>query len=84
MTSLDHTGWQPPDSCVPRTSICKPCPPSSLHRTSWITNSPGLPYPPTSVSLANNHLVSALPLWRIPPPFFFASWFQFPALFTQL
>ncbi|MED6280445.1 hypothetical protein CHARACLAT_011095 [Characodon lateralis] len=61
MTLLDHAGWQPPDSCVPRTSICEPCPPSSLHCTSWITNSPGLPYPPTSVSPANNHLVSQTP-----------------------
>ncbi|MED6246932.1 hypothetical protein ATANTOWER_026436, partial [Ataeniobius toweri] len=35
IASLDHTGWQPPDSFVPWISFCEPCPPSSIHCTNF-------------------------------------------------
>ncbi|KAK5616687.1 hypothetical protein CRENBAI_000519 [Crenichthys baileyi] len=45
--SVDLTGWQLPDSFVPRTLLGEPCPPSYVHSTHcsnpWTFQHPGRP-----------------------------------------
>ncbi|MEQ2307043.1 hypothetical protein AMECASPLE_014166 [Ameca splendens] len=79
VSSSDTTGWQLPDSIIPRTSSSEPCPPSTCCSTTTRASVPNSLYQ----GLTFSGLTGAQLLGLSPPPdlttILLVSQFRFPA-----
>ncbi|MEQ2220957.1 hypothetical protein ILYODFUR_010834 [Ilyodon furcidens] len=80
VSSSDTTGWQLPDSIIPRTSSSEPCPPSTYCSTTTRASVPNSLYQGLTFScLTSAQLLGLSPLLADLTTILLVSRFRFPA-----